>query len=45
MDRFLGIGLKKAIALWFFFIMLTVMAKVIFTKYHVSGLSEIFQAV
>lgn len=45
MDKFLGIGLKKALALWLFFIILTVMAKVILTKYHINGLSEIMQSV
>jgi hypothetical protein len=44
-EKFLGVGLKKALALWLFFIILTVMAKTILTKYPVAGLSEIVQAV
>jgi hypothetical protein len=43
-DKFLGIGLKKALALWLFFILMTVMAKAVLTRYPVSGLSEIVQA-
>lgn len=43
--NFLGVGLKKAMALWVFFILMTVAAKVILTKYPVAGLSEVVQAV
>lgn len=40
-----GVGLTKAVALWIFFIILTVMAKVVLTKYPVKGLSEFIQVV
>ena len=40
-DKFLGIGLKNALALWFLFLGFSLMAKVIFTRYEISGLSEI----
>lgn len=45
MERFLGIGLKKALALLLFYWLMTVMAKVVLTRYPVAGLSEIVQAV
>ena len=39
--KFLGIGLYNAVGLWCLFVVLSVMAKVIFTKYHVDGISEV----
>lgn len=45
MERFLGVGLKKAVTLALFVGLFWVMMKVIFTKYPISGLSEIVQAV
>jgi len=44
-DKFLGIGLKKAVALALFVGLFWVFMKVIFTKYPVAGLSEIVQSV
>jgi hypothetical protein len=44
-EKFLGVGLKKAIAISIFVGLFWVMAKVILTKYPVQGLSEIAQAV
>ncbi len=41
MDKFLGIGLKNAIGLWFLFFLFSLMAKTIFTKYEIEGLSEV----
>jgi hypothetical protein len=43
--KFAGVGMKNLIVLWLIIIMFTVMAKVIFTKYPVPGLSEVVQAV
>lgn len=45
MDKFLGVGLKNAVLLALFTMLVIVMAKVIFTKYPVRGLSELVQAV
>lgn len=45
MDKFLGVGLINAIGLWCLFVILTVGAKVIITKYPITGVSEIVQAV
>lgn len=45
MEKFLGIGLKKAFALALFTMVVIVVMKVIFTKYHISGLSEVIQSV
>lgn len=43
--KFAGIGLKNILVIWLIIIILTVMAKVIFTKYQVPGVSEVVQAV
>ncbi|EJL42507.1 hypothetical protein PMI08_03158 [Brevibacillus sp. CF112] len=43
-DKFLGLGLKRIVGLWAVIILLTVIAKVVFTKHHVKGVSEIIQA-
>ena len=45
MEKFLGVGLVNAIGLWFLFVLLTVGAKVIVTKYPVTGLTEIIHSV
>jgi len=45
MSKFLGVGLKQAIALCIFFWIMTVITKVGLTKYPVSGLSEFIQSV
>lgn len=39
--KFLGVGIVNALGLWLLFIMFSVMAKVIFTRYPVPGVSEI----
>lgn len=44
-DKFLGVGLVNALALWFLFVLLTVGAKVISVKYPITGISELVQAV
>jgi hypothetical protein len=43
--KFAGIGLKNILVIWLLIIVLTVMAKVVFTKHHVPGVSEVVQAV
>lgn len=42
--KFLGVGIVNAFGLWTLFIIFSVMAKVILTKYPVNGLSEIVLA-
>jgi hypothetical protein len=44
-DKFAGLGLKNVLLLWMIFIVLTVMAKVIFVKYPVPGVSDVVGAV
>lgn len=41
MDKFLGVGLKNALGLWFLFGFFTVIAKTLATKYQLEGLSEV----
>lgn len=43
--KFAGIGLKNILVIWLIILVLTVMAKVVFTKYQVPGVSEVVQAV
>lgn len=38
--KFLGVGIMNALGLWLLFMMFSLIAKVIFTRYHVNGLSE-----
>lgn len=45
MDKFLGVGLKHAVALWVFFVIMTVIAKVAVNKYPVKGLTDVVNAV
>ncbi|MBR4870273.1 MAG: hypothetical protein IKU12_05790 [Oscillospiraceae bacterium] len=42
--KFLGVGLLNAFGLWCLFMVFTIMAKVIFTKYEVAGVSEVIRA-
>lgn len=44
-QKLFGMGIGKAISLCIFFWMLTVFAKVAFTKYPVKGVSEFISAV
>lgn len=39
--KFLGVGVVNAFGLWCLFVLFSVVAKVIVTKYPVSGLSEV----
>lgn len=39
--KFLGVGIVNAFGLWCLFVVFSLMAKVIFTKYPVTGVSEI----
>lgn len=41
MDKFAGVGLGNIFLIWLCTIAFGVIAKVIFTKYHVDGLSEV----
>lgn len=45
MGNFLGVGLKTALALAIFTMVLIVVSKVVLTKYHITGLSEFVQAI
>lgn len=40
-SKFLGVGVINAFGLWCLFVLFSVVAKVIVTKYPVSGLSEV----
>ena len=44
-DKFLGVGLARAIALALFVILVIVVLKVIFTKWQLPGITEIIHAV
>lgn len=44
-EKFMGVGLKKALALWIFIIIMTVVAKVVLNKYPVKGLTDIINTV
>ena len=39
--KFLGVGVMNAFGLWCLFVVFSVVAKVIFTKYHINGVSEV----
>lgn len=41
MEKFLGIGLKNALGLWCLFIVFSIVAKTLATKYEIEGLSEV----
>lgn len=43
-SKFLGVGLTNALGLWCLFVVFSVVAKVIVTKYPVDGLSEVVRA-
>ncbi|MBT9175189.1 MAG: hypothetical protein DDT22_00863 [candidate division WS2 bacterium] len=45
MDKFLGVGLMRALALAIFVMLVIVGTKVIFTKYYVSGVTEFVNAI
>ena len=40
-EKFMGVGLSNALAIAIFTMMISVILKVIFTKYEVEGVSEI----
>ena len=42
--KFLGVGLTNAFGLWCLFVLFSIMAKVIFTKYPVEGVSDVVLA-
>ena len=39
--KFLGVGVVNAFGLWCLFVLFSVVAKVIVTKYPINGLSEV----
>lgn len=43
-DKFLGIGMKNAIGLFFLFMFFRLLMKVTFTLYEVEGLSPVVRA-
>ena len=42
--KFLGVGISNAFGLWCLFLIFSLVFKVIFTKYHVNGVSEVVLA-
>ena len=42
--KFLGVGIKNALGLWLLFLLFSLIAKVVFTKYEISGVSEVVRA-
>lgn len=44
MDKFLGVGLKNAFGLWCLFMVFSLIAKVLVTKYPIDGVSEVVRA-
>ena len=40
-EKFLGVGLQNALGIAFLTMLTSVVLKVIFTKYEISGLSEV----
>ena len=40
-SKFLGVGIINAFGLWCLFMVFSIVAKVIATKYHIDGLSEV----
>lgn len=41
MEKFAGVGLTNIIIIWLICSLLTIIAKVIFTKYQIDGVSEV----
>lgn len=44
MDKFLGLGLTKLLAIWLLFVLFSAGAKIIATQHHVPGVSELILA-
>lgn len=42
--KFLGVGIVNAFGLWCLFMVFSIVAKVIFTKYEIAGVSEVVRA-
>lgn len=42
--KFLGVGLQNALGIALFTLLVSVMLKVIFTKYEIEGVSEVVRA-
>lgn len=42
--KFLGVGLQNALGIALFTLLVSVMLKVIFTKYEIEGISEVVRA-
>lgn len=42
--KFLGLGLKNAVGLFFLFMIFSLILKVIFAMHHVEGVSEVVMA-
>ena len=45
MNKFAGLGLKNLVVVALFTMLFIVLAKVVFTKYEVAGVSQVVQAV
>ena len=44
MDKFAGVGLTNIFIIWLCCVLFSLVFKVILTKYHVEGLSEVITA-
>ena len=44
MEKFLGVGLQNALGIAIFTLLVSVVLKVIFTKYEIEGVSEVVRA-
>lgn len=44
-DKFLGVGLQKALGIAVFTMIVIIIFKIIFTKYEVEGISEVVRTV
>lgn len=44
MEKFLGIGLTNALGIALFTMLVSVMLKVIFTRYEIEGVSEVVRS-
>ena len=43
-SKFLGVGLQNALGIALFTLLVSVVMKVIFTKYEIEGISEVIRA-
>lgn len=44
-EKFAGVGLRNVLIIWLMVMVLIVMAKVVFNRYQVAGVTEVVNAV